>query len=240
MYIILLSLAVSVVAVALFIEESWIIISLCGIAIGLSIGVPAAIVTFLVSRVVNKNRRKIIRFIGIFVSCMVIIFLVKAPSPEKLFKRIIADPIPESVDNLRSYYHWVSFEPSYMLKFSISQDDLHEILNINSFKRESGFALNDENLIASFTEIPPAYYAPQNEVISWHDTGAASEISEIPEYWMILFGPAGYLSRKKPSWWNLAELENPVLYIAPTEDGSRRYLIYDDTKRLAYFFKDYF
>lgn len=58
-----------------------------------------------------------------------------APSPEELFRRYAADPIPESVAEMRVDQAKEAFGPGYVFRFKISRAALTQIVDSRSLRR---------------------------------------------------------------------------------------------------------
>jgi hypothetical protein len=113
-----------------------------GLILGIFLGVPYALVLF-VLLIVSGNKRRIVLLLGI---CFWIVFMAlmfKPLSPSRLFKKVVKSPIPESVHDIRARMRFMANDHLHILNFKISEKDLDGIVKPKGFRRVQYLSCDD-------------------------------------------------------------------------------------------------
>jgi hypothetical protein len=137
-----------------------------------------------------------------------LIDLLLNPSPSRLFRRYVLDPIPASVTEIKSDRPWEFTGHRYILQFRISKDDLDLILNSRLFKEVKYLKYYDGNIV-------------------WEESPRLSQ--DLTLY--------NYPEENRPSWFRPELWKNPKAY-AFQEQHDRKHiqiLLYNEQLNQVYF-----
>jgi len=155
--------------------------------------------------------------------------VLKRVSAERVFKRIVIHPVPQSVRGIKADRDWREIIGHiYVLRFKISQPDLSVVLNSRPFSQVEWVEYDDGSLC-------------------WGDAPLSERrdsVMKIPQRIatksFALYSSKGILGRR-PWWFRLKHWEHPDVYVFEEERERRvQILIYNDKSAEAYFIERQF
>lgn len=169
------------------------------------IGIACSVLLWLVSRIFKYVNKRNLLPIGICLSLICIVFVYKNPSPDKLFKKVIINPIPLSVRDIHVDIKHAAWDYKYVFRFDVSKDDLKSILAFKQYAKIENINCN-------------------NNILRWDEEFKAK----------VTF-PIYYSTDDIPAWFDIAHLSNPVMYKTMLEDGHEQMLVCCDQSIGVYF-----
>lgn len=123
-----------------------------GIVIGILVSPPLLLIYNIFKKCLNlKGRKDSYVFHTIVAIGVIAVFIfahdMRRPSSATLFKRVVQNPIPASVNNLQTFtYYSQNSDCFHLLKFNINDTDLKKIIALNNFESVSSDKVPGFNL----------------------------------------------------------------------------------------------
>lgn len=108
-----------------------------GVVCGIVVGIPLYYIVVFVLKIITKRERILNHISAALISCAVVIifqWFAYNPSASSQFKSRIADPIPDSVKNIKAESRYITTDYSKYLKFNINEDDLKKIITEKGYE----------------------------------------------------------------------------------------------------------
>lgn len=164
-FVLLTALEVVVSAGILFFKGGPGIVGVCGAVIPLLCGVPLALFIFMHPAFKQKfqgMRRAILpALIPVVLASIWFGILMHDQDPKVTFKRLLSDPIPAGISNIRAYDDSGGFDVEYGLAFDATPEAIDRLL------RENNFTENNENSVYQMTEAPFEYFPDVKQDQEW-------------------------------------------------------------------------
>jgi hypothetical protein len=164
-FIVLTTLGIIFSGGALLLKGGPGIVGIGGAAIPLICGTPVAIFLFVNPAFKQKFqgiRRSILSaLIPVVFASLFFGLLVYDQNPKVTFKRLLSDPIPEGISNIRAYDNSGGLDVEYGLAFEATPKAVDNLITTN------GFELNTDNFNFNILDAPFEYFPDVNPDQEW-------------------------------------------------------------------------
>lgn len=141
------------------------IVGICGAAIPLICGTPAAIFLFTNPAFKQKfqgiSRSILPALIPIVFASLFFGILMYDQNPKAMFKRLLSDPIPEGVSNIRSYDNSGGLDVEYGLAFEVTPEVIDYLIKTNELE------LNTDDFSFNILDAPFEHFPDVNPNQEW-------------------------------------------------------------------------